>query len=306
MQDLLKSGYYGIPYELIDEKNWQLCAGTLELPKPRFTFKDKEIEYAQNEVSKVSCTIHGSGGSMSDQTGLKLTLEDRKTMWEMAKARPVRPATEENGWWTTLAIDLVRDYVNEKYFKDDKLATYSFQLDSPEFWQAMDLGYTATVGFKGNSSWSKDKNADGVLDKIYTTDFTYAHCVRMMKLSDETMQLVIDNYPDTSRKNRYKIPIANFKKMVASGTFHTLGYVFAFKKDVEALANKPKYPIWAVNSIEKCIKKGVAKQWDNPDEIIADGTTEQMLINLGVLSSQNGNLSKARFAVALDRLGLLD
>jgi len=231
MQEELQEGYYGIPYELLDEKNWQLCAGIIELPKPRFVFTDNQIEYQQTEVSKVSCTLHGSSGCMSDQTSKKLTLQERKDLWKMALNYPKRPATEEKGWYSTLAIDLVRDYVNEKYFKDDPLETYSFVLGSEEFWHALDLGYTVGVGFKGNSSWSKDKNEDGILDAIYTTDFTYAHCVRMIKENDDTYRMIIDNYPKTAKKNEYLIPKTNIEEMIRVGTFHTMGYVFAFKKD---------------------------------------------------------------------------
>lgn len=65
-------------------------------------------------------------------------------------------------------------------------------------------------------------------------------------------------------------------------------------------------PEFAEKAVEKAIKKMAATKWDNPNEVIGDATVEQVFINLGVLNKKEGNITKARFIVALDRLGVFD
>ena len=62
-------------------------------------------------------------------------------------------------------------------------------------------------------------------------------------------------------------------------------------------------PQWAKLSVERAIKAGIVK-WDNPEEIIGDATLEAMLVKVGGLTSQLGNVSKVRMAVAMVRLSL--
>lgn len=300
-----KTPYYGIIDELFDERNWQLAAGIVDLPKPRMVFDDTGAEYYQDEIADSSCTIHGCIGAVTDQTGLLFTKAERKELWQMALDwQPPKYAAKDGvGWWTTLAVDLIREYTNKnKLSQEDRLNSYHMWIGEGEFWEALSKGYTVVVGFKGNKSWNADKNADGILDGIDFGKATYAHCVRMIEVEEGLYEMVIDNYPNHSKSNRYKIPRKNLEILIKKGIFHFGSYVFAYAKDVETA----KYPPYAVKSIEKAIKKGVALKWDDPEEIVGNGTLEWTLINLGALSQQYGNVSKARLIVAYDRLGLLD
>lgn len=71
----------------------------------------------------------------------------------------------------------------------------------------------------------------------------------------------------------------------------------------------PKAPIseWAKASVDKAIKKNIAVYWENPQEIVASQVVEHMFKNLGIFNHATGTgITKERFVVALDRLGLLD
>lgn len=61
---------------------------------------------------------------------------------------------------------------------------------------------------------------------------------------------------------------------------------------------------WAKEAVELAKQKGIATQWDNPQEVIANATMESMLFKLGGLSKEEGNLTKERAVVALHNLGL--
>ena len=63
---------------------------------------------------------------------------------------------------------------------------------------------------------------------------------------------------------------------------------------------------FAIESVEKAIGKMIATKWTNPKEIVGDATVEQVFINLGVLNQREGNLTKERLIVALDRLKVFD
>lgn len=74
----------------------------------------------------------------------------------------------------------------------------------------------------------------------------------------------------------------------------------------ELAENTPTVSEFAAIAVKKAIKKGI-HQWDNPQQIVADVTSEQMLFKVGLLTTVTGKgVSKERFAVVLDRLGKLD
>jgi hypothetical protein len=82
-----------------------------KVPKPSILFAQNNIEYNQNEVSKVSCPIHSSITALSSLTGYRFTLEERKELWQKALALGANPNV---GWNLSSAIDLVRKYWNGK------------------------------------------------------------------------------------------------------------------------------------------------------------------------------------------------
>lgn len=79
---------------------------------------------------------------------------------------------------------------------------------------------------------------------------------------------------------------------------------YQFVKSANELASK--VPEYAEDAVKKAISKMIAVKWDDPQEIIGDATVEQIFVNFGVLNKKEGSITKARFLVALDRLGILD
>lgn len=67
----------------------------------------------------------------------------------------------------------------------------------------------------------------------------------------------------------------------------------------------PQVSEFAKESFDKAKNKLANLKLDNPQQIIGDATVEQIFIDLDVFSQKVGNVTKERFLVALDRLGLL-
>ena len=90
---------------------------------------------------------------------------------------------------------------------------------------------------------------------------------------------------------------------MANGVFFRMAYVFAYAEDMDIATN---IPLWAVKSWDKAIKKGIETEQSNPDQIVGDKEDEEVWIKLGVFKKAEGNITRLRRAVLLDRLGLLD
>lgn len=296
-----KNPYWGVLGTGETENDYQFAAGVLDLPKPRYTFWDKQNEYHQPEVSSVSCTLHGSLGALSDLSGHQFSLEERKAMWEEALKRG---AKEGWGWYTARAVDLVREF-GSKYI-GASFMSFRVSFKTEELYSSLDAGYTVVCSFNGNKTYNEDK-ADGVLDGLDFGKSSYGHCVRMVASAEpDEYEVVVDNYINSkNKKNRYKVSRDHLKILVDNGVFAESGYIFVCKGDFENMEQESKYPIWAVKSIEKAKKLGVV-EWDNPNEIVGNMTTEAIFRKLGVLNETSGNITKARLVVALDRLGVLD
>lgn len=296
-----KDPYWGVLGTGERETDYQFAAGVLELPKPRNTFWMNQNEYHQPEVSKVSCTVHGSLGALSDLTGYRFTLEQRKEMWAEALKRG---AKEGWGWYTARAVDLVREF-GKKYIGDDFLS-FRVNFKTEDLYDSLDAGYTIVCSFRGNKAYNEDR-ADGILNGLEFGASSYGHCVRMVPtVEKDEFEIVVDNYINSRpTSNRYKVSRANLKKLVANGVFVENGYVFVYRRDFEKMEQEVVVPVWAVSSIEKAKKLGL-EDWSNPDEVVGNAIAEAVFFKLGGLTQQLGDLTKARQVVALDRLGVLD
>ena len=75
---------------------------------------------------------------------------------------------------------------------------------------------------------------------------------------------------------------------------------------LEARRKKEISP-WAEKSAKKALDKGIITDWSNPQEIIGGEKLEWILENLGLFmkESHQGSVTLERYAVALDRAGLL-
>jgi len=295
-----KNPYWGVLGDGSTDKEYQLAAGELDLPTPRNNFYDHKIEYQQTEVSPVSCTLHGAIGAVSDLTGYRFTLEQRKEMWREA----IRLGAKEGwGWYVSSAVDLVRKYASKVI--GEELVTFVLDIGSDEYSDVIDLGYTVVSSFQGNKKYGEDK-ADGVLDGTYFGKSTYGHCIRNVKTpTKDPYDVLVDNYIVTKKEaNRYKVLYDHLDDLIASNVFSRRGYVFAFKKDIEDLQAGRNVPVWALKSIQKAQKAGVLKPSDILTHVVGDPEMERALVALGALSEAQGNLTLLRFIVALDRLGV--
>lgn len=296
-------GYWGAK-DGWEETDYQLCAGVLDLPKPRHTFNDNKITYQQTDISNVSCTIHGAIGAISDLTGYKLTDNERQDIWNEALANGADPKV---GWYVNKAVDITRRWWNQNKPLDFEIVAFSFVTGSEEHRDALLSGYSVVTGYRGNQAYNDDYNADSVLNLTSFGAPSYGHCIRIVDDLVIKYDDVVDNYPKTRPKtNIYKIPDANMIPLRDNDVFFNTGYVFAIKDDMGDWTRKVSP--WAIKSVEKARSKGIMTKWDNPQEEIApaNSTLEWTLFKLGGLTKTGLSLSKERLAVSLDKLKLLD
>ena len=298
--------YFGVIEDTTKETDYQLVCGALELPRARGVFNNKKITYEQNEVSAVSCTLHGAIGAYSDLVDIPFTLEARKLLWEKALTLG---ADESVGWYIDDAIDLVRKEANLVSKEDEEVITFRVGVGQSDMQDALELGYSVVTGYRGNKDYNNDFLDDGILDGADFHAFTYAHCIRITKDQDTGLyDIIVDNYPSRSY-NTYKISWENLVKLQMNGVFFSSGYVFVVKADyIQMKQPENLVSIWARASVDKAVKKGIMTQWENPQEVIAqaNSTLEYSLFNFGGLTKTGMPVTKERLAVAYDRLGLLE
>ena len=287
-----KDPYFGVIAEQTSDTDWQLCAGIVDLPRPRNDYWDKQIQYDQSEVATNSCTIHSCIGAVSSLSGHFFTLDDRKCIWNLAVAQGADPKV---GWYIDKAVDLVRKYATDTL--GEEFSTFRVSLGSQEFVDNIKKGYCAVVGFRGNALYNKDKS-DGVLDYTSITgNPSYAHCLRIVISQDpKYAEVIIDNYPK-AKVNSYKIPVGNLPLLVKNNVFFKDAYFFAYKADMESAPSLVSS--FAVNSVEKAKKKGIT-DWSHPQELLSPELCNAMLLKAGVITS-DAPMTKERFAVVMDR-----
>lgn len=293
-------GYWGVVAEETSEEDYQLLAGTVDLPNPRKTYWDHQNQYQQTEVSPVSCTVHGALGAVSDLTGNVFSLEQRKFLWDEAVKLGADPSV---GWYVSRAVDLVRKFASVNFSKEE-LVSFRVDLDSQEFTDNLEKGYSFVVAYRGNANFQADKN-DGTLDLVKLDGkSTFGHCLRIVKHKDKNMvRMIIDNYPQSGH-NAYDIPLENLPKLVQNGIFYQSAYVLAYKSDV----NNPPSLVssFAVKSWQKALLKGVVTDKSDPKSIAGTAWDEKLLFAAKFLTSILGTLSLERKIVAMDRASLLD
>lgn len=291
----MKPPYYGSLGDEMNESDYQL-GSDIEIARAKNKFTDHNITYDQDEVSSVSCTIHGAMTALSSLTGYRFSLDERKELWQKAVEKGANPNV---GWWTNKAVDLVREYWNGKN-PDNRVYSFRSSMLSQKSRMMLRLGYTAVVSHRGNSKFNSDKN-DGVLDKIIFGDTTYGHVLSRAYSPGETFDKIINNYPSTHKFNIYKVPTKNFPSLVQNRVFFAPAYFYVLDyKD-----SNPIVPIWAKESYEKAISKGIITNSDNLNTIVMDAKQEDILFKLGALSQKSGGVNLIRWIVALDRLKII-
>ena len=292
-------GYNGVRPEQYPETDYRL-AGDFKLPTPKRTYYDKKTAYQQTDVAANSCTIHAAMGAFTDQTGKVFDLEHRKALWNIALGEGADTAT---GWFVSKAVDAVRKYANTLFGVN--MMSFRVVVGAYDFNAALDAGYSVVVGFNGNAAYNMDKVDNDTLDGLTFGASTYGHCVRVVKDSDGVYELVVDNYPNTSKFNTYHIAKSHFDKLVANGVFMAGGYIFVEQADWDAMNEVSELPLWAQPAVEKALKKGLITTDTNLYLQIGDAALEDWFFKLGLVTSKAGNLTLLRYLVVCERLGKL-
>lgn len=74
---------------------------------------------------------------------------------------------------------------------------------------------------------------------------------------------------------------------------------------IEGRLNLNKVSEWAQYAVDRATEKGYATEWHTPQEIVGNSVLENVLFKMGFLHKREGNVSKERLMVALDKAGLL-
>lgn len=215
-------GYYGA-IEKYNDTDY-LLGEEIVVEQAPFTFQDNQIQYNQKEVSHVSCTVHAAIGAYSDLTGYRFTLDERVELWRQAVELGADP---NYGWYISSAVDLVRN------FKKD-VNSFRVDLASDYFFDVLDKGYSVVCGFRGNATYSLDKN-DGILDGLEFGKTFWGHAVRLVK-QDDMYLMIVDNYIGSDLGiNTYLIPKENLQKLITNRVFFEKGYFYVRDMSAEML-----------------------------------------------------------------------
>lgn len=298
-QEVIPTSEYRGARERTDERDWTLAGGLIKLPTPPHSFAENQIQYSQREVSPVSCTLHSMIGAISDFTGYKFSVAQRKAIWA---AQIEDGASEDWGDYLDHAVQTARSVINSWGILPE-LVYFRVVNCGADFWRALELGYSVATGYRGNANFDSDFLADGVLDGTKFGSPSYGHAIRITLDPDDpdTLNLVVDNYPER-KYNIYKVKRATFEKLWANGVFFNSGYFFATREAfIDPLR---KVSDWAREAVEAAVAAKIATQWDDPQAPITSSELEHILHNLGILTAIEGYLSKERAIVALKKMKL--
>jgi len=214
--------YYGVREEKTKETDW-LGADLAFVRAPKGTnsfITNGSIQYNQNDVAPMSCTVTGAMGAYSALTGLKFSLANRKEIWQLALDRG---ASDTTGWFIDDAVDLVRQWVNDKF--PVKVSSYRINIGSFEHGVATRLGYSVITGYRGNALFNVDRDDDGVIQGTEFINHTYGHCLHTNYSVGDEYDRIVDSYTKRAT-NLYLISTANWKKLVANQVFFRTGYIY--------------------------------------------------------------------------------
>lgn len=300
LKDLIKTeGYFGVVNDEHPDTDFEIAGGVLNLPHAESDYFDKKITYQQTEVSPVSCTVHGSIGAVSDLTGYTFTLDERKKLWASALAQGADPKV---GWSISKAVDLVRKYWLTQH-PDQELMTFRILMASDDFFMALDKGYSLVCGFNGNAAYNTDRN-DGILDNVNFGHASYGHCLRITKdAAEQVYTMVVDNYPQYTNPNTYKISKDHLVKLWQNSVFMQGAYVYVSKKTFDAMNDTPAIPLWAQGAVDRAKKAGVITEQTNLNQQIGTKDLEDIFFSAKIFTAKEGSVSLIRLLVAMDRLG---
>ena len=247
--NLFSDGFYSAREEY-DDRDYELAGGEFKLPQASSTYWDKQTQYNQTLVSKVSCTVHAAAGAFSDQTGNQLTTEQLIEIWSLALKDG---ASNSWGWFVNKAVQLIRKYMNNLGYD---VVTFRMVLCSDEFYEALKKGYSVVTGYRGNKNYNLDLEADGILDGDSFPNSTYGHSIRMINENSNSIKIIVDNYKGR-KYNTYSIKKGNLEPLWKNGVFFNSGYIFANRQDFIEKDKEKIHDLWVQNIINEMKAAGV-------------------------------------------------
>ena len=220
----------------------------IELPP---LFKQNDIRHEYNQWSSLDCTLYSSFWALSDLKDYELTKTDIKEIVNMSYERGRQ---KDKGWSTALWVKCVCDWWNNKH-PDNKAIYFRIDVLSNNFLQALKLGYTVVLTFKGNSSYSNDHWVDWVVDWVDFKPSTRWHATTSVYLQDEKVYIK-DSYKwrkkkDWSDDNYYRL--ADIVALVKNWVYYPSAYLImsenAIKPNIDDLKRLKAFELKVNNAI---------------------------------------------------------
>ena len=255
----IKNGYFGAIEKYNDQD--YLLAGSefnideiINLQKNFWNFK---ITYCQKNINNSMCTIIAGCGILSNIFWYKFSKEELLELVELAK-KENPPFQDGVGWYIYKAVDLVRNYRNQKH-PDKQVITYRLKNDSNLFWKLLKKGYMLQTWFKGNREFSADKMDNCKIDRVEKVwNPTYGHSIYFVLDKWKIKLFTIDSY-NCYKCNEYEVD--NFKELVKNNVYFKYSYVFIPKKNIMTQLEKD------IADIELALKLQITYNKQNLEDI---------------------------------------
>lgn len=173
----------GCLWDNIQTTDYLLATG-FEDALPKLVQQDNII-FAYNQYkqqrSKKSCTVFSAIGAISDLFNYEFPLDEIQKVDDMSYDRG---RMRDEGRWVQAAVKLVADYWNDKHKDLWEVAYYRVDTtDNALMESIMDKWYTLMTSFQGNYSYTKDYDADWILNGTRFWAATYWHAINVRKVN---------------------------------------------------------------------------------------------------------------------------
>lgn len=204
-----------------DERDWKLWGSGIEIPvhEPKLTYEYNQLEFKSKYGANL-CTLYAPM-SMACDLDCRLLSDDERNA--LAKIRfDMEDFNPGYGWYLVEWVNCVRRFWNDRF--ETKLAQYSVEKWSSEFYDALDKWHRINIWYKWNNKYNLDA-ADGVLDDLEVWTTTYGHSTTVKRI--KWVYFVVDNYKWVKRFNKYSFK--DFKKFIESPLVYGTSYLFLKK-----------------------------------------------------------------------------
>jgi len=212
---------------------------TKHVRSPAKSYFNTRIAYYQSEIHKLSCSLHACMTVVSNQTGYKFTLQQRKSILKLAISRGF---DVNMGWYMQSSVKCIADYCNDELGMDLVYARVKWT----QYEELAEKGFGIVSGYKQKAGMGKDRS-DGVLgdDGIQYGSVAYGHLVSFWNYAKRVDQKkaftkvigdskfgMVDNYYPKHKNN--ETFIENLADMVLQDTIFKNGYIIYEKKLTKA------------------------------------------------------------------------